>query len=523
MQIPSLEPLPLSTANPGKVKKYSWNVQLAQKTGTNGPRDIFSAYKVDFFDKFAIAFAKALESEQILVGYDGSRYHQSISKSAKELLRRSSITVKELSEAVTVPEFMFACNKLGMPGCFFGRSHSTQEYVGLKLVINTQHVLTLLEKLQADISTLKKPKNNLYGFLPRTLAPIIEQKLEQNDMGNPLEIGSSSEIDTGDMREEFFQSLKKITPLKNISGEYIIDCRHSMAGKVWELIDSETNATITLDNDTLDPTAPDRDPREIWPDLAKKYAPKKAAVFDHDADADRTFLVKTPGKGVENIVHNQEESFTTGLLAEARVAKPDAYLLVQERISLVMLSSLQKYTDKVYATAQGEPFFFLGAIEVLAENPAFKNISGADYTNIFLKPEHPVCMKSPYQQALWLMHWFTKQHTLPKFPKVELVKTKIPMTNLDYPQRLKKVLGARKDIIEFFENNYTIHYHSQIDGQNLIIEDEKQNKIVISIRPSGTGRYTKVYTEIGLGKTTAKEQKTQAEAINTTIEKIILK
>ncbi|MHA1121715.1 MAG: hypothetical protein ACTSPC_02760 [Candidatus Heimdallarchaeota archaeon] len=47
--------------------------------------------------------------------------------------------------------------------------------------------------------------------------------------------------------------------------------------------------------------------------------------------------------------------------------------------------------------------------------------------------------------------------------------------------------------------------------------------LIVSIRPSGTGRYTKVFSEIGLGTSTSKERKTIAEEVNKTIEKIITK
>ncbi|HUT80814.1 MAG TPA: hypothetical protein VMZ29_06385 [Candidatus Bathyarchaeia archaeon] len=523
MTLPKLVPLKLSTANPGFVPDYKFTIELAQKTGTNGPRDLFSAYTVDFFEKYATSFAKTIEHD-VLIGYDGSRVHESISISAREYLRRSGISVMELDGPVTVPEFMFSCYKLGKPGCFFGRSHSPQQYIGLKLVINGQNALDLLKKAKVE---LDYPKNidpsKIYGFLPRTLAPEIERNIGDDRMVHPKDIGQTEKISTKDMREEFFSSLKKVTPMDKIEGEFIVDCRHSMAGEVWELIKSEVNADITLHNNKLNPIAPDRDPREIWEVLIEKYANQPKAVFDHDADADRTFLVKIPGKGRETIVDNQEESFTTGLVAEAKIRKPNAYVLVQERVSLVMLTSLAKFTDIVYTTAQGEPAFFLGVTELLSKNPDFERISGADYTNIFFSKSHPICMKSPYQQALWLMYWFTNNEKLPAFPDVSVAKTEIDMINLSYPQRLEKVLKASKEIIDYFRGKYEIIYQATLDGQNLLMKDSKENLLIISIRPSGTGRYTKVYSEIGLGKSSIEERIKIAQQVNNEIEKIIAK
>ncbi|MHA1462350.1 MAG: hypothetical protein ACTSQ0_04700 [Candidatus Heimdallarchaeota archaeon] len=521
MTLPKLEPLELSTSNPGFVSKYKFNIKLAQLTGTNGPRDLYSAYNADFFDKYATGFAKAIESD-ILIGYDGSRVHKSISVSSKEYMRRSGINIIELDGPVTVPEFMFSCYKYGLPGCFFGRSHSPQQYVGLKLVINIGNAVDLLRKNGAEIDFPKSIKrNSIFGFLPRTLAPVIEEIIGENQLVHPKDIGSVEQLDTKDMREEFFKSLKKVAPIDKIEGEFIVDCRHSMAGEIWEIINRESNAKITLDNNILNPTAPDRDPREIWGELAEKYYQKTQAVFDHDADADRTFLVKTPGVGKDKIVMNQEESFTTGLIAEAKVSKPDEYVLVQERISLLMLSALNEYTKKVYATAQGEPAFFLGVAELLAENPSINKISGADYTDIFFNKSHPICMKSPFQHALWLMHWFKENEKLPEFPSVDVLKTQIDMVNLNYPQRLEKVLRSSKEIMDYLTKEHEVIYRSTLDGQNLIVQDANENNLVISIRPSGTGRYTKIITEIGLGKADGKERKEIAEIMNKNIAKII--
>jgi phosphomannomutase len=521
MKLPSLEPLVLSSSNPGKVEEYDFNIRLAKKTGTNGPRDLFSAYSVDFFEQYAAAFAETVGTD-LVIGFDGSRFHQSISTSAREYLRRLGITIFELDGPVTVPEFMFACSKLGYPGCFFGRSHSPQQYVGLKLVINARNVFTLLEKMKAKITCPKKFKaEELYGFLPRTLAPVVEDAFKERTMIHPQKIGKAEKVPTGDLREAFVKSLKKVTPMTKIDGEFIIDCRHSMAGRVWELIEEETNATFILDNNALNPVAPDRDPREIWDQLIEQYHSQPQAVFDHDADADRTFLVKKPGIGKDKIVHNQEESFTTGLLAEALERKAEAYILVQERISLIMLSSLGKLTETVYATAQGEPSFFLGATELLTNNPSLSCISGADYTDIFVNRSHPVCMKSPYQQALWMMFWFTKNDDLPAFPEVDVERTQIDMLALDYPQRLNKVLQATNKISDYFEEQFTTLYKSMLDGQNLMVQDKKNNTVIVSIRPSGTGRYTKVFTEIGLGQSDKKERKRIAQEINKEISKII--
>ncbi|NHJ40808.1 MAG: hypothetical protein FK731_12325, partial [Asgard group archaeon] len=68
MTLPNLIPLKLTTSNPGLVPEYNFNIRLAQVTGTNGPRDLYSAYSVDFFDKYAAAFGKTLESD-IVIGY----------------------------------------------------------------------------------------------------------------------------------------------------------------------------------------------------------------------------------------------------------------------------------------------------------------------------------------------------------------------------------------------------------------------------------------------------------------------
>lgn len=328
MKLPQLIPLELSTANPGYVEKYHFNIQLAKFTGTNGPRDLYSAYNNDFFDKYASAYAKEL-SDTIVIGYDGSQVHESISISAREFMRRAGLNVQYLDEAVTVPEFMYACYRLHQPGCFFGRSHSPQEYIGLKLVLNASNLLELLVKNGA---TINAPENfngkEIYGFLPRTLAPIIENKIDNQPMIHPKDMGEREIIESKAIREEFFQSLKKVTPLKKITGEYIVDCRHSVAGEVWNLIKSESKADIILHNDVLNPIAPDRDPREIWDILKEKYYNQKRAVFSHDADADRTFLIKTPGIGYNKIIKNQEQSFATGLIAEGRTNKPEEYILV---------------------------------------------------------------------------------------------------------------------------------------------------------------------------------------------------
>lgn len=522
MTLPQLVPLPLSSSNPGFVEKFNFEVKLAQKTGTNGPRDLYSAYTVDFFDKYALAFAKVL-SDELLIGYDGSRFHQSLSKSAIESLKRAGVNILELDGPVTVPEFMFACYQTKHPGLFFGRSHSPVPYIGLKLIISAHDAITLLEESGAEIAVPNKLQTNkIFGFLPRTLAPVLEQAFNSTKMIHPNEIGNYESLEAANIREAFFKSLKKISPLNKIEGSFIVDCRHSMAGAVWDLINAETDANIILHNNRLNPIAPDRDPREIWSELIEKYHNESAAVFDHDGDADRTFLVKTPGRGKEKIVHNQEKSFTTGLLAEALERKPEAYVLVQERISLIMLSSLSDLTEKVYATAQGEPVFFLGALELLTESPTIQQISGADYTNIFFnRDNHPICMKSPYQQALWLMYWFTKNKELPNFPSVELIQTKMPMTDLTYPQRLEKVLASTKEITNYLEKNYQVTYRSTLDGQNVLLKNSKGDQLITSIRPSGTGRYTKIYTEIGLGPTKSKKRKIFAEEFNKKIVKII--
>ncbi|MHA1307194.1 MAG: hypothetical protein ACTSO7_09070 [Candidatus Heimdallarchaeota archaeon] len=514
MKLPELIPSRLSTSNPGFVEKYNFNIELAQLTGTNGPRDLYSAYSVDFFDKYSAAFAKNLNNE-VLIGYDGSRVHQSISRSVREYMRRSGVDVQELDEPVTVPEFMYFCSKLGVPGCFYGRSHSPQQYVGLKLVINARNAVNLLEKSGVEIDQPKNlDLNHIYGFLPRTLAPPVEKSISKDMMVHPKDIGKFEFIESKALREEFVKSLKKVTPMAKIEGKYIVDCRHSMAGEVWDIIKAESKAEITLHNNKLNPIAPDRDPRVIWDELADKYHDLPQAVFDHDGDADRTFLVKTPGKGRDKIVHNQEESFTLGLIAEAQERKPDAYILVQERISLIMLNALEKLTDKVYATAQGEPPFFMGVLELFLNNPKIKSISGADYTNIYFNNTHPICMKSPFQQALWQMHYFDKTPTLPEFPSVNLDKTEVNTLDMTYPQRLEKVLVSSPKLVEYFKKNFKIIYSSDIDGLNYIIQDNKENMLVVSIRPSGTGRYIKIYTEVGLGPSPAKERQQIAKNLN---------
>ncbi|MFW9921876.1 MAG: hypothetical protein ACFFDW_01145 [Candidatus Thorarchaeota archaeon] len=521
MTLPEIIPLELSSSNPGYIEKYKFDIKLAQKTGTNGPRDLFSAYNVDFFEKYASAYAKNI-TDTLVIGYDGSRVHESISISAREYLRRAGINVLQMDGPVTVPEFMYACYKSKNPGCFFGRSHSPQQYIGLKLVLNGKNILDLLEKNGAEIKIPKELKNEeIYGFLPRTLAPTIEKSIGEDPMVHPKDIGNSETISAKDMREEFFKSLKKVTPMKKIQGNYIMDCRHSMAGEVWKLIQSETDANITLHNNILDPIAPDRDPREIWDKLANTYYNQEKAVFSHDADADRTFLVKLPGIGYDKILENQEQSFAAGLISEAQLSKPEAYILVQERITITMLTTIKRFSDKIYATAQGEPAFFMGVNELMLQTPNLQHVSGADYTDIFFNRNHPICMKSPYQHAIWLMYWFSKNTLLPEFPETDLVKTEIDMIKLNYPQRLEKVLNSSEKIIDYFGKEYKIVFRSTLDGQNIILEDDKENKYVVSIRPSGTGRYTKVITEIGLGKTKGKERKELAQKVNNTIEKII--
>ncbi|MHA1220848.1 MAG: hypothetical protein ACTSQB_03875, partial [Candidatus Heimdallarchaeota archaeon] len=149
--------------------------------------------------------------------------------------------------------------------------------------------------------------------------------------------------------------------------------------------------------------------------------------------------------------------------------------------------------------------------------------SGADYTNIFFNKTHPICMKSPYQQALWMMHWFTNNDKLPEFPEVSVAKTQIDMVDLNYPQRLNKVLSASEEIIKYFKEKFEIIYQATLDGQNLIMRDSSDNLMIASIRPSGTGRYTKVFSEIGLGKSDEKERKKIATQVNKEIEKIIVK
>jgi len=121
------------------------------------------------------------------------------------------------------------------------------------------------------------------------------------------------------------------------------------------------------------------------------------------------------------------------------------------------------------------------------------------------------------------MNWFTNDNQLPKYPSVDVVRTQIDMVKLDYPQRLQKVLNSTEEINKYFNEQFQVVYHSSIDGQNLILKDKKENMLIVSIRPSGTGRYTKVFSEIGLGTSTSKERKTIAEEVNKTIEKIITK
>ena len=521
LELPELIPSRLSTSNPGFVEKYNFTVELAQLTGTNGPRDLYSAYAVDFFDKYTAAFAKNLNNE-VLIGYDGSRVHQSISRSVREYIRRCGVNVHELDGPVTVPEFMYFCSKIGVPGCFYGRSHSPQEYIGLKLVINARNAINLLEKSGVSIDCPKSlDLDNIYGFLPRTLAPPIEKAISNDMMIHPKDIGKFETIESQALREDFVKSLKKVTPIDKIEGKYIVDCRHSMAGEVWDIIKAESKAEIILHNNKLNPIAPDRDPRVIWDELSDKYYNQPQAVFDHDGDADRTFLVKTPGKGRDKIVHNQEESFTLGLIAEAQTRKPDAYVLVQERISLIMLNELAKLTDKVYATAQGEPPFFLGVLELLLNNPKIKSISGADYTNIYFNASHPICMKSPFQQAIWQMNWFDENPQMPELPEVDLAKTEVDTLDLNYPKRLDKVLASSEKLVEYFQKKFKIIYSSDIDGLNFIMQDTKENMLVVSIRPSGTGRYIKVYTEIGLGKSTVKERQQIAQNLNNELGRIL--
>ncbi|MHA1557788.1 MAG: hypothetical protein ACTSPM_12745, partial [Candidatus Heimdallarchaeota archaeon] len=90
-----------------------------------------------------------------------------------------------------------------------------------------------------------------------------------------------------------------------------------------------------------------------------------------------------------------------------------------------------------------------------------------------------------------------------------------------YPQRLEKVLRSSKEIMDYLTKEHEVIYRSTLDGQNLIVQDTNENNLVISIRPSGTGRYTKIITEIGLGKADNKERKEIAEIMNKNIAKII--
>jgi phosphomannomutase len=521
MTLPKLTPLPLSTSNPSMVKEYHFNITLAKKTGTNGPRDLYTAYPNDFFEKYCAAYATIIKDD-LVVGYDGSRFHESLLKGACEYLRRLGISVSILDKPVTVPEFMFSCYKRQKPGCFFGRSHSPQEYIGMKLVLHNGHLLTLLKELGAKVPSEKAfKKNEIYGFLPRTVAPIIEQEMKEYYTKHPKKIGTKEIINTKEMREQFIDSLKKITPLEKLQGEYIVDCRHSTAGEVWKIIEQETDIQLTLHNDKLDPIAPNRDPREIWPKLTKKYSKKKEAVFNHDGDADRTFLVKTPGIGKENIIENQEEVFTTGIIAAARDRKPEEFILVQERVSLIMLGALKEFTNNVHITAQGEPSFFMGLTELLLKKPTLKTVVGADYTDIYYNKSHPICMKSPFQQAIWLMYWFMEQPSLPDFPAVAHLKTTIPMIDYDYPQRLEKVLGTRQEITNYLESQYQIMYQSMLDGQHFLVKDSDGNKIVISIRPSGTGRYTKVISDVGLGPAKTRKREQISQQINQGIAQLL--
>ena len=95
------------------------------------------------------------------------------------------------------------------------------------------------------------------------------------------------------------------------------------------------------------------------------------------------------------------------------------------------------------------------------------------------------------------------------------------MLDLNYPQRLEKVLGSSKAIMDFLTKEHEVLYRSTLDGQNLIIRDKNENSLVISIRPSGTGRYSKIITEVGLGKASKDERKAIAEKMNMKIAKII--
>ncbi|MHA1188099.1 MAG: hypothetical protein ACTSSK_14725 [Candidatus Heimdallarchaeota archaeon] len=130
-------------------------------------------------------------------------------------------------------------------------------------------------------------------------------------------------------------------------------------------------------------------------------------------------------------------------------------------------------------------------------------------------------MKSPFQQALWQMHYFDKTPTLPEFPSVNLDKTEVDTLDMNYPQRLEKVLVSSPKLVDYFKKKFKIIYSSDIDGLNYIIEDNKENMLVVSIRPSGTGRYIKIYTEIGLGPSPAKERQQIAKNLNKDLGSIL--
>ena len=82
-------------------------------------------------------------------------------------------------------------------------------------------------------------------------------------------------------------------------------------------------------------------------------------------------------------------------------------------------------------------------------------------------------------------------------------------------------MQSSEALLEYFKKNFEIRYYSKIDGQNLIVTDKKGNTIVTSIRPSGTGRYSKVITEVGLGEATEKERFAILKKVNASIAKII--
>ncbi|MFX0171985.1 MAG: hypothetical protein ACFE9L_08700 [Candidatus Hodarchaeota archaeon] len=495
MPLPEIVPLELSQANPGDLPDRKGMIRLAQYTGTNGPRDLFSSFEPNFFEKYSLAFLKALGQEEIVIGYDGSLYHELISNVVQSKLRISGNHIYHADKPCSVPEFMFLCKQVKRCGLFFGRSHSPRQYIGLKLVISANSLIKLFSKAGWDLDSREREYlEGVYGFLPKSAAPIIEDELNSTyKMVSPQRIGKIEMIDMVQNREEFVSSISSQIPISKIEGDYIIDCRHSMAGLVWELIAPLTQGNIQLTNNKLNPIAEDRDPRTIWDKLSQIYTNNKQGVFSHDADADRIFLIKPPGENVE-IIKSQEKAFALGIMAEYKVNPPEEYIFVQERLNLTILKTLEKLSSKIFATSQGEPPFFIGLIELLLKYPHLSHISGADYTDIFFSRQHPIAMKMPFLQTLWSMYWFTNDD-FPLFPISFERQIEISIPSMNYVQRLKFLFERVHGLEKYLTERFQIISRLELDGRWYLLSDINENFSILSLRPSGTTRAIKAHIE----------------------------